>query len=333
VTATVAGLFRSPSRSPRPDSQMQAAIAQSPGPTLRVPRVALVMLGVTVAAAVLAGRAPIQVSIWTVFLFAGPHNWMEARYFLARMPVRWEGSRAFFTIAAFGVLLLSIGWVALPAGATGRALWHTGLVLWLLALLDLHHRRQPLASAAWPIGLAVLAGAWFAPGIADIALVYAHPLMALWFLDIQIRRSRPEWRPAYRACLASLPLILMLLWQFAARPPVTQDLAAAITLQAGSPLLISTHVFLETMHYSVWLVALPLLGLSEAPWRWGNIPLIRHRDGWPRLIRAVLLSGAAGVALLWVLLALDYATVRRAYFTIAITHVLAEAPFLIRMLK
>src|SRR5271163_806263 len=120
---------------------MQAAIAQSPAAALRVPRAALVMLGVTAAAALLAGCAPIQVSIWTVFLFAGPHNWMEARYFLARMPVSWEGARAFFTVAVVGVVLLSIGWVAIPADATGRALWHTGLILWLLALLDLHHRR------------------------------------------------------------------------------------------------------------------------------------------------------------------------------------------------
>ncbi len=330
----MAALFRSPSLRPSPDRKMQAALAPSPQSAIRVPKVALGLLAVTAAAALLAGSAPIQVSIWTVFLFAGPHNWMEARYFLARMPVRWVGARAFFAVAIVGVLLLSVGWVAIPGDPTGRALWHTGLVLWLLALLDLHHHRRPLDSAAWPLGLLVLAGAWFAPGLADIALVYAHPLMALWFLDIQIRRTRPEWSSAYRACLASLPLILLSLWQFSARPVLTGDAAAAaITLQAGSPLLISTHVFLETMHYSVWLVALPLLGMSEAPWRWESIPLIRHRDGWPRLIRAVLLSGAAGVALLWILLALDYATVRRAYFTVAIIHVLAEAPFRIRMLK
>jgi hypothetical protein len=85
----------------------------------------------------------------------------------------------------------------------------------------------------------------------------------------------------------------------------------------------------RNLHYGVWLVALPLVGLGAAPWRWRDIPLIRHRDGWPPLIRTILLGGAGGVALLWVCRAIDYPTVRDAYFTVAILHMLAEAPFLL----
>jgi hypothetical protein len=292
---------------------------------------AIAMLGVAAGAALLAGMAPIQVSIWTVFLFAGPHNWMEARYFIARMPVRWGRSRAFFTVAIAGVVLLGAGWAFGPATATARALWHSLFVLWILALLHLRRRSSP---AAWSIGLLLMSAAWLAPAAADLALVYAHPLIALWFLDIQIGRSRPEWRGAYRSCLTCLPLIVALFcWQFAATPVFAQDrVADAIVRQAGGRLLVSTHVFLETLHYGVWLIALPLLGLGAAPWRWCDIPLIRHRDGWPRLIRTVLLGGAAGVALLWICLAVDYPTVRDVYFTVAIVHVLAEAPFLLRLL-
>ena len=43
--------------------------------------------------AVLIGSFPLQLSIATIFLFAGPHNLMEFRYFAARMPVRWGRSR------------------------------------------------------------------------------------------------------------------------------------------------------------------------------------------------------------------------------------------------
>ena len=310
---------------------MNTAIVNTPAWSLRVPRFALAVLGTATAAAVLAGFAPIQVSIWTVFLFAGPHNWMEARYFLARMPVRWGRSSAFFTAAILGVLLLSAGWIALPATDIGRALWHSALILWLLALLGLRPHRGAFAPAAWPAGLLLMSAAWLAPHTADLVVVYAHPLMALWFLDIQIGRSRPEWRGAYRGCLCALPLILPLLWRFAPQPAGGQDsLTGLISLQAGAAGLVSTHVFLETLHYGVWIVALPLLGLRGAPWRWRDIPLIRHREGWPRLIRGVLAAGAAAVALLWVCFALDYAAVRSAYFTVAIVHVLAEAPFLIR---
>ena len=49
--------------------------------------------GLIVAAALvsaaLASWLPLQVSIVTVFLFAGPHNWFEARYFLMRLPARF----------------------------------------------------------------------------------------------------------------------------------------------------------------------------------------------------------------------------------------------------
>src|SRR5438067_4280991 len=48
-----------------------------------------VALLLMVSAATLAAAVPLQFSIATVFLFAGPHNWIEARYFLARTPARW----------------------------------------------------------------------------------------------------------------------------------------------------------------------------------------------------------------------------------------------------
>ena len=37
-------------------------------------------------AAFLIGSFPLQLSIVTIFLFAGVHNFMEFRYFAARMP-------------------------------------------------------------------------------------------------------------------------------------------------------------------------------------------------------------------------------------------------------
>ena len=41
-----------------------------------------------VLAALVTGLLPIGVSIVAVFLCAGPHNWVEARYFLSRLPAR-----------------------------------------------------------------------------------------------------------------------------------------------------------------------------------------------------------------------------------------------------
>src|SRR5262249_19061357 len=67
------------------------------------------------AAAVLAGGLPLGFSIVTVFLFAGPHNWFEIRYFLSRLPARWGKLRSFFVVGLGGVGALTGLFVALPS--------------------------------------------------------------------------------------------------------------------------------------------------------------------------------------------------------------------------
>src|SRR2546423_11116318 len=73
------------------------------------------MLALAAAAALLAGWAPIQFSIVTVFLFAGPHNWLEARYFLTRLPARWGRLRGFFLLSFAGIIGLTVAYATLLA--------------------------------------------------------------------------------------------------------------------------------------------------------------------------------------------------------------------------
>src|SRR5262245_30847943 len=72
--------------------------------------------------ALLAGWAPIGFSVATVFLFAGPHNWMEGRYFLQRMPARWGALRWFFLTGLAGVAGLTLLFAGMPrlVEASGR---------------------------------------------------------------------------------------------------------------------------------------------------------------------------------------------------------------------
>ncbi|MGH9900559.1 MAG: hypothetical protein ACRD68_01830 [Pyrinomonadaceae bacterium] len=307
--------------------------------------------------AVLIARMPLQLSIVTVFLFAGPHNWAEFRYFVSRMPVRWGRSRNFFAVAIGGAILLTLAFAAWPQLARARgweanswltatALWNSLLVVWVGALVMLRageSSRQRDWSWCVPAGLALVALAWLFPQGWGLALVYLHPLLALWFLDRQLRRSRPAWLFTYRTCLACLPLLLAVMWWLTAdAPPLpdADDLAFRITQHAGagvltdlsSHLLVATHVYLETIHYAVWLVAIPLVGLRTAPWRMKRIPLATHPRGWPRATAALLVAGALVVLLLWVCFPLDYPTTRDLYFTAAMLHVLAEVPFLLRLL-
>ena len=42
----------------------------------------------------------------------------------------------------------------------------------------------------------------------NVALIYLHPLLALWLLDRELTRSRRSWRFAYRCAAALVPLLL-----------------------------------------------------------------------------------------------------------------------------
>jgi len=318
---------------------------------------ALVCACVLAASAALAGWAPLGLSVATVFLFAGPHNWVELRYFITRLPTRLGRSRDFFAVAAAGVVTLTASYGALAlvanSGAWGvdewyaaSAVWNSLLVAWVAALVVMRGRLSPRRDWAWalPAGSALIALNWLAPQMLGLSLVYLHPLVALWFLDRQLKRTRREWRRAYHAALALLPLALGLLWwRLSSAPPlpgddaitlrIVQHAGAGILPNVSSHLLVSTHVFLETLHYGVWLVAIPLAaGTWFAPWRFRPIPLVRREGGWPRTIRTLLVAGAAAVVALWLCFLADYPTTRDVYFTVAMAHVLAEVPFLLRMI-
>lgn len=312
-------------------------------------------LGLALASALLAGWAPLGFSIATVFLFAGPHNWMEFRYFLNRMPARWGPLRGFFLAAIAGALLLTAGFAALPwladrlvwereGWSVASATWNTGLLFWIAALAHLRSREKGGRDWGWVWpAAALLAGVvWLVPTAWEIALVYLHPLIALLFLHRVLRQKRPELLPAYHATLAAVPVLLaMLAWKLAAAPdlPGTDALTLRVTHHAGagvlqgvsSHFLVAAHTFLEMLHYGVWIVAIPLLGMRSRPWDLSRVPLV-HRRGWKAGVMAFLALGVAAVALLWAGFAADYPLTRDLYFTAAILHVLAEFPFLIRTL-
>jgi len=310
------------------------------------------------ASAAFASWLPLQISIVTLFLFAGPHNWFEFRYFLMRLPVRFGRSRNFFLTAFAGLGVLTIAYVSLPllynarlwsdeAWSTVIATWNSLLLFWLVLLVWLRSKQKLHANWTWtiPAGIALCSLNWLAPDTFSLAIVYIHPLIALWFLDRHLRRTRPAWLRAYRRCLCLLPFVLAaMIWQLSQTTPlldsnglfwrITQHSGAQVLPQVSSHLLVSVHMFLEMLHYGVWIVALPRIG------RWANakfwdiktVPVARHPKGFPRVVAGVMMLAVVVVVVLWFGFSVDYSTTRDVYFTIAIAHVLAEAPFLLRML-
>lgn len=317
---------------------------------------ALVVLLVVTSAWSLAALAPIGFSIATVFLFAGPHNWLEARYMLQRMPARWGPLWRYFTLGIGGTIALTSGVIGISwlvrreaISAEGFFLllggWNTLLVGWIVTLALIRSRQNPRRNWNWlvPSGLAVIAAAWQWPILFGVALVYVHPLMSLWFLDRELGRMRSAWRNAYRIGLACLPLALIALWITLARSPdlpgddilrqaITSHAGAGVLEGVSTHLLVSTHTFLEMLHYGVWIVAIPAISIRRLPWQVEDVPLARRSHAWRRVVLSLVALGALIMILLWVAFAANYPVTRDVYFLVATLHVLAEVPFLLRLL-
>jgi hypothetical protein len=314
-------------------------------------------LGCASFAAIAIGSFPLQASIGTIFLFAGLHNWLEFRYFVGRMPLVWGRSTPFYSTAIGGVLsLAALYWIAYAGSGNWlwssqewglfASVWNSLLIAWLLILYGLR-KRNAKAKDAWIALLTVaffLASlAWLAPLYCSLALVFVHPLIAMWFLERQIRRTKKEWLRSYHLCLAAIPLFLVGLVVWLRHQPnlpddnmlfwkISQHAGSQLLPTVSSHLLVTVHVFLESIHYFVWLLLIPLVDRRSIPWRLRAIPLFSHSRGLPKLVIGIFAVGAVIAIALWIGFAVDYTTTRDIYFAMAILHVLAEFPFLIKML-
>jgi hypothetical protein len=307
------------------------------------------MAGLVLLTAGLCALAPLGMSLAIVLACAGPHNWFEARYLLTRLPPRAGKLWSFFLASALGVVGLSVGFGMLSFVDWGPtdlqaavAVWSTAWFLWVALLIDWRSRQNPRFDGgwAWPVAFLGIAGVWIVPWGLSVLLVYLHPLLALWFLDREVGRSRPGWRRALRCSLATVPLALAGLYVACAGSPglATEDsLTRAIVQQCGAGLfpelsrfLVAAHAFLESLHYLAWIVFIPTVGLKSPPWRLADIPLARRGRSWRMGVGALLMLGLSLVVFLWGAFASDYTTTRSVYFTVAIVHVLAEIPFLLR---
>src|SRR5215468_6855401 len=95
------------------EGRLAPALSQRRGQAALPDLLGLLVIVSILGVAVLASWLPLQVSIVTLFLFAGPHNWFELRYFLMRLPVRFRRSRNFFVTAFVGLGVLTLAYVSL----------------------------------------------------------------------------------------------------------------------------------------------------------------------------------------------------------------------------
>ena len=113
---------------------------------------ALGFVALAVGAATLAGALPVEFSLATVFLFAGPHNWFEARYALGRLPARAGKLWGFFAVSAVGIVGLTVAYASVPLAlphvadpslAAGLyAVWSSVFLLWVATLVWMRSRTR-----------------------------------------------------------------------------------------------------------------------------------------------------------------------------------------------
>ena len=157
-----------------------------------------------IVAAALASWLPLQVSIVTLFLFAGPHNWFELRYFLMRLPMRFGRSRNFFLTAFIGLGVLTLAYVSLPfiynatlwtdeVWSAVIAVWNTLLLLWLAVLVRLRSKQKRRANWTWtiPLALALASLNWLGP-ISSVwqSFTCIHSLRSGFWTGIFVARAR-----------------------------------------------------------------------------------------------------------------------------------------------
>ena len=82
----------------------------------------------------------------------------------------------------------------------------------------------------------------------------------------------------------------------------------------------------------MWLLLIPLVDKRAIPWNLDDVPMFASPNGIPNIFATFLVFSLAVTLLLWFGFAANYTTTRDIYFAFAIGHVLAEFPFLVKML-
>lgn len=318
---------------------------------------ALSCMSLVAISALISSVAPIAFSIATVFLFAGPHNWIELRYFLSRLPSKFGPLRPFFLTSFTGVLLLGAGYsslvwlarehlVAFDPAISFFRIWIACFHTWLAILL--FTRGSGLQNKRWPILAAIASSAGVSlcfPLSFGLALTYLHPLVGVWILDRELKRSRPSWVSVYRSTLILAAIILAGMISFlSGTAPLSLDspVSVQITRHAGSfllpdvstHLLVAVHTFLETLHYGVWLLAIPIVTRAFQRNRYAPsvMPISRASSKLQKVLSLLFIASSLAVLALWGAFLNDYSSTRDLYFTIAVFHILAELPFLLWLL-
>ncbi len=308
-----------------------------------------------VASVLLAGLSPVLFSVAIVVVFGAPHNWVEFRYVLSRLPSRLGPFRGFFLTSFIGAILLCITEIVMMflvqenaiSVALARQLvliWNEFLILWIFALSFSRYPKSLKETALIGGSLTAIMTepGSLPPQVFTLAIVYVHPAVGLWIFERELRRTRKSWLKTYHLCMLTVPaaVLLLIFWLSG----TTYDAAYARSLselsgnvgtnlfKSASPaVLLAVYGFLQMVHYGVWVFAMPLATRSWERWRFDRLPALKNRLIVRTLCGYVFGLGAVALCAFWVGFKLDYASTMNLYVFLSTLHVLAEVPFMFWM--
>lgn len=284
----------------------------------------------------LIAKAPLAVATISVGFLAAPHNWMEIRYIIGRLPGKLGKLRTYFWTSIIGIGLLGLSSFSLPFFFSDIAysVWNTLLVLWVTRLAQLRSQEHPRRSWPWlePLALLVLALIWAYPMIFTLALVLGHPIMAILILGRELHAFRRPELATYRIFVIAVAIGAMglLASLFLDASTSAGEIGSFMRVSADTPLFIAIHAYLELVHYMIWIGILPWLASATGRGSLKMMPALRKSALRLWGARLLLMGGACLAVLFWWGFHTNYYLAYSLYFQIAIFHVLVEFPFVLR---
>ena len=290
-------------------------------------RLALGAVAALVAALAVSLAAPMAWFLWGPLALGIPHVLADARY-LVLSPYRRIALRRRDVVLAGGLVTLAVAgtpWLG--------AIVVIGAVV-LTPAADARRRAAVLAAA-----IALAYTAWSSPVITSYVMMHVHNLVALVVLAGLAGRRRVGWGLAGGALAiaaavlsgrldAALPMHA--LDELAAY--VLPDAALAQWTTAACARVALTFVFLQGVHYAVWLRLIPAAMRPHGGMRgFGASVRALERDCTAPII-AIVAAAALALPALAVVGASDAATLRELYVQLAGGHAYLELAVLARWL-
>lgn len=296
---------------------------------------AFILVGAGVALAVASG-SPFAVAALGLMAFGALHIALELRYVIGRFGSVLRGPFLSWLVTLTAAIVIArgltgvVGWtlraeIVLGFGIVAVGCWYalTGgarIIGFALVIAGL------VASLAWPAGYIVV-------------LTHLHnlvPLAFLWDWSRRLAHGRGWFLAANLVWAVAIPLAILL-----GTIPITHIaptwlaplvgngsglIAAASPGLTGEPGLryLTVFAFMQTMHYLIWIVFLPLAAPDATTSFDRLVPALR---GW-----RIWALGLGIAAVLGMVFASHYPTGKALYSLIAACHVYIEFPLLIVLL-